>query len=316
MNKKNLGRSDIKIAPIVFGGNVFGWTANEARSFELLDAFVANGFNCIDTADVYSAWIPGNKGGESETIIGKWMKARGNRDKVVIATKFGAELSPDKKGTSKAYAVKAVEDSLRRLQTDYIDLYQTHMDDETNPLEDTLEGLDTLVKSGKVRIIGASNLTADRLSESLKISDKKHLARYQTLQPEYNLYDRQGYEAELETVCREQGLGVITYFSLASGFLSGKYRTDKDVESSSRARKVKNYMNPRGQRILTALDIISKEHNATPTQVSLAWLMSRPSVTAPIVSATNLEQLKDLMKSADLKLKPEAIEDLNDASAE
>jgi aryl-alcohol dehydrogenase-like predicted oxidoreductase len=315
MDKRNIGRSDIKIAPLVFGGNVFGWTADEARTFELLDAFVANGFNCIDTADIYSNWIPGNKGGESENIIGKWMKARGNRDKIVIATKFGAPLSPDKKGTSKVYAAKAVEDSLRRLQTDYIDLYQTHTDDETNPLEDTLEGLDSLVKSGKVRIIGASNFDAARLNESLKISERKNLARYQCLQPEYNLYDRVGYETELEPVCTEQRLGVITYSSLASGFLTGKYRTDQDAEKSSR-RKVKNYMTPRGKRILTALDIISKEHHATPAQVSLAWLLSRPSVTAPIVSATTLDQLKDIMMSVDLKLKPEAIEDLNDASAE
>jgi aryl-alcohol dehydrogenase-like predicted oxidoreductase len=316
MNKRNIGRSDIKIAPIVFGGNVFGWTADEVRSFELLDAFVANGFNCIDTADVYSAWKPGNQGGESETIIGKWMKARGNRDNVVIATKFGMELSPDKKGTSKKYIVKAVEDSLRRLQTDYIDLYQSHTDDKANPIEDTLEGMDGLVKAGKVRIIGASNFEADRLSESLKTSERKNLARYQCLQPQYNLYDRAGYENELETVCREQGLGVITYFSLAAGFLSGKYRSEKDLAQSPRGQKAKNYLNPRGHRILGALDIIAKEYNSTPTQVSLAWLMARPSVTAPIVSATNLEQLKDLMKSVELKLKPEHLEDLNDASAE
>jgi len=315
MNRRRLGNSELEISPLVFGGNVFGWTADEPTSFKLLDAFVAAGFNAIDTADVYSKWAPGHSGGESETILGKWLKRNGNRVKVNIATKVGMEMGPGRKGLSRSYILRSAEDSLRRLQTDYIDLYQSHTDDADTPIEETLGAYAELIAQGKVRAIGASNYTADRFAAALEISRKTSLPRYESLQPNYSLCERPGYEAELEPLCQKEGIGVINYFPLASGFLSGKYRSESDVEKSSRARMVKKYLNERGFKILQALDQVSKEYNATPARVSLAWLFARPSVTAPIVSATNLEQLNDLIASVELKLDRPSIELLNQASA-
>lgn len=314
MEKRQLGSSDLHIAPLVFGGNVFGWTVDEATSFQLLNAFVATGFNAIDTADVYSRWVPGNSGGESEAIIGKWLKRSGNRDKVIIATKVGIEMGDDKKGLSKEYILRAVEDSLQRLQTDYIDLYQSHTDDEDTPLEETLETYAQLVEQGKVRFIGASNYKAPRLAEALQVSREKGYPAYQSLQPLYNLYDRSDYEAELEEVCVRNNLGVISYFSLASGFLSGKYRSEDDLAKSARGQGVKKYLDERGLRILKALDEVAAQQQSTPARVALAWLIARPSVTAPIASATSLEQLDDLIESTRLKLDQPAIEKLNQAS--
>ncbi|PWC56500.1 aldo/keto reductase [Azospirillum sp. TSO22-1] len=316
MEQRPLGRSGLTVAPLCFGGNVFGWTANEATSHRLLDAFVGAGFNFIDTADVYSAWVPGNHGGESETIIGSWLKARGTRDRVVIATKVGWELAPDRKGLSPAYIRTAVDESLRRLQTDRIDLYQAHVDDPTVPFEDTLGAFQDLIAAGKVQAIGASNIAAPRLRDALAVSAREDLPRYETLQPEYNLYDRAGYEAELEGLCREHGLGAISYFSLASGFLSGKYRSVADAGKSARGQGVvAKYLNPRGQAILAALDAVAARHAAAPAQVALAWLMARPGLTAPIASATTPDQLEDLISAAHLRLDAEDVERLDAASA-
>ena len=315
MKKRQLGKSGLSVSPLAFGGNVFGWTVDEPTSFKLLDAFFSAGFDFIDTADVYSRWAPGNKGGESETILGKWMKQRGNRDKTIIATKVGMEMGPDKKGLSKSYIVGAVEDSLRRLQTDYIDLYQSHEDDRQTPLEETLEAFAQLVEQGKVRAIGASNYSAERLAEALKISEQQKLPRYESLQPLYNLYDRADYEKELEPICLEKGLGVISYYSLASGFLTGKYRAEEDLSKSVRGRGVKKYLDERGFRILKALDEVAKQHDSTPARVALAWLVARPGITAPIVSATSLEQLNDLVEATRLELEQSSIELLNRASA-
>jgi aryl-alcohol dehydrogenase-like predicted oxidoreductase len=315
MNKRKLGNSGLEISPLVFGGNVFGWTLDEASSFKLLDAFVAAGFNAIDTADIYSKWVPGHTGGESETILGKWLARSGNRNKVIIATKVGMEMAPDKKGLSKAYILRAAEDSLRRLQTDTIDLYQSHTDDPETPIEETLGTYAELIAQGKVRAIGASNFKADRLAKALEISKKSRLPRYESLQPLYNLYDRADFEAELEPLCLKEGIGVINYFPLASGFLSGKYRSERDIEQRPRARMLKKYVNERGFKILNALDQVAKKYNATPARVSLAWLLARPSITAPIVSATSIEQLNDLIASVELKLDRASIELLNQASA-
>ncbi|MCW2240163.1 aldo/keto reductase [Azospirillum canadense] len=315
MEQRQLGRSGLTVAPLCFGGNVFGWTADEATSFRLLDAFLDAGFNFIDTADVYSAWAPGNTGGESETIIGNWLKRRGNRDRVVIATKVGSEMGPGRKGLSAAYIRSAVEDSLRRLQTDRIDLYQSHWDDPDTPFEETLGAYQCLIQEGKVRAIGASNLTAARLREALEVAAKAGLPRYETLQPEYNLYDRSGYEAELEGVCRENGLGVISYYSLAAGFLTGKYRSAEDAGKSARGGGVvSKYLNDRGRAILAALDEVAAQHKATPAQVALAWLIARPSLTAPIASASKVEQMGDLVAAARLTLDGASIERLNAAS--
>ena len=315
MYKRKLGNSGLEISPLVFGGNVFGWTADEASSFKLLDAFVAAGFNAIDTADVYSKWVPGHTGGESETILGKWLRRGGNRNKVIIATKVGMEMAPDKKGLSKAYILRAAEDSLRRLQTDTIDLYQSHTDDADTPIEETLGAYAELIAQGKVRVIGASNYKADRFAAALEISKKSGLPRYQSLQPNYNLYDRADFEAQLEPLCRKEGIGIINYFPLASGFLSGKYRSERDIEQRPRARMLKKYVNERGFKILNALDQVAKKYNATPARVSLAWLLARPSITAPIVSATSIEQLNDLIASVELKLDRASIELLNQESA-
>ena len=314
MNKRMLGKSGLEVAPLAFGGNVFGWTVDESTSFKLLDNFVAAGFNLIDTADVYSYWVPGNHGGESETIIGNWLKSSGDRKRVVIATKVGMEMGPDKKGLSRSYIFKAVEGSLRRLQTDYIDLYQSHTDDPETPIEETLSAYSELIKQGKVRAIGASNFTAERLKESIRLSEEKGLPRYESLQPLYNLYERADYETNLEPVCVEEEIGVIPYFALASGFLTGKYRREADLSKSPRGQGVKKYLDERGMRILDALDRVAKQHKSTPTRVALAWLIARPSITAPIASATNLEQLNDLIEGANLVLDAESMEILNQAS--
>jgi aryl-alcohol dehydrogenase-like predicted oxidoreductase len=315
MEKRQLGNSGLTIAPLVFGGNVFGWTADEATSFGLLDRFIDAGFNCVDTADVYSRWAAGNSGGESETIIGKWLKRRGRRDDVIVATKVGAEMAPDRKGLAKSYILASVEGSLKRLQTDHIDLYQSHRDDAATPIEETLETYAQLVKAGKVRAIGSSNFDARRMGESLATSDRLGTPRYQTLQPNYNLYDRADFERELEPLCLEKGVGVISYYSLASGFLTGKYRSESDLGKSIRGRGIKKYLDDRGLRILAALDEVSAQLSATPAQIALAWLMARPSVTAPIASATSVGQLDELIKAAQIKLDADAVAKLDKASA-
>ncbi len=314
MIRQRLGKSAIEVAPLAFGGNVFGWTADEAMSFRLLDSFTAAGFNLIDTADSYSKWVPGNRGGESETIIGKWLKRRGRRKDVVIATKVGSEMGPEEKGLSKSYILRAVERSLKRLQTDYIDLYLSHFDDPETPIEETLEAYATLVKQGKIRFIGASNYSADRLSLSLEISEQKGYPRYQCLQTLYNLYDRADYERNLEPLCLKERMGVLTYFSLASGFLTGKYRSEDDLAGRARGEMVTKYMNERGLRILGALDQVAKKYNTALATVALAWLISRPGVTAPIASATNPEQLATLLEAPNLNLDDHSIRLLNKAS--
>ena len=315
MKQRTLGNSGLAIAPVVFGGNVFGWTVGEANSFALLDRFVDAGFNCIDTADTYSKWVPDNRGGESEAILGAWMNSRGNRSQVIIATKLGGEMGPGKKGLSKKYIFQAVEDSLSRLQTDYIDLYQSHYDDPDTPMDETLEAFSELIKQGKVRAIGASNFDAARLEKSLHTSHELKIPRYESLQPCYNLYDRAEYENNFEMMAIKNRIGVIPYYSLASGFLTGKYRSEDDLSKSVRGQGNKKYLNERGFRILAALDEVAAQYNATPAQVSLAWLIARPSITAPIASATNFDQLNDLINAPQLKLDDGAIEKLNLASA-
>ncbi|MBM6580273.1 aldo/keto reductase [Microvirga sp. BT689] len=314
MDKRRLGRSDLMVSPLCLGGNVFGWTADEATSFKLLDAYADAGLNFIDTADVYSTWAPGNTGGESETIIGKWMKARGNRSKLVIATKVGSEMGPNRKGLSKGYIRSAVEASLQRLQIDYIDLYQSHRDDPDTPQQETLEAYGELIREGKVRAIGASNFTAARLKEALAISAERGLPRYESLQPKYNLHDRAEYEAELEPLCRQEEIGVIPYYGLASGFLTGKYRSETDFGKSVRGGRMAAYLDDRGRRILSALDDVSARLDATPAQVALAWLMARPGLTAPIASATSLEQLQDIVRATKLHLDESDITELDRAS--
>jgi aryl-alcohol dehydrogenase-like predicted oxidoreductase len=316
MKRRNLGNSGLEVAPLAFGGNVFGWTVGEADAFQLLDAFVSSGFTLIDTADIYPRWVPGNEGGESEEIIGNWLKRSGKRHEVVIATKLGLEMGPDKKGLSKDYIMRAAGDSLRRLQTDYIDLYQSHEDDPQTPLAETLEAYNELIKQGKVRTIGASNYSAERLAEALSVSKSLGLPRYESLQPLYNLYDRAVYEDELEPLCEREGLGVIPYYSLGAGFLTGKYRSKDDLSNSQRRGTVEKYLNERGFRILDALDQVAAQYHSTPARVSLAWLIARPSITAPIASATDLDQLNDLIEATKLELNPESIEFLNKASAE
>ena len=313
MEKRRLGRSDLMVSPLCLGGNVFGWTADEATSFKVLDAYADAGLNFIDTADVYSRWAPGNTGGESESIIGKWMKARGNRDAVIIATKVGSEMGPGRKGLSRKHIRESVEASLRRLQTDHIDLYQSHRDDPETPQSETLSTYAELIDEGKVRAIGASNFTAARLREALDTSAKMGLPRYETLQPLYNLFDRSELEGDLEKVCLDNAISVISYSSLASGFLTGKYRSERDFGKSVRGGRMGNYLNERGLRVLAALDQVALHHAATPAQVALAWLMSRPGIAAPIASATSLDQLQDMIAAARLRLEPSDIEKLDRA---
>lgn len=314
MKKRRLGNSGLEVAPLAFGGNVFGWTVDEPTSFHLLDAFVAAGFNLIDTADIYSTWVPGHQGGESEAIIGNWLKRGGSREKIIIATKVGMEMGPDKGGLSKSYIMQAAEDSLRRLRTDYIDLYQSHEDDPATPLEETLEAFARLVKDGKVRAIGASNYKAGRIASALEVSEQQGYPRYESLQPLYNLYDRADYEEQLEPLCVGKGLGVIPYYSLASGFLTGKYRSEADLSKRPRGAGLKKYLNERGFRILRALEQVAEQYHATLAGVALAWMIARPGITAPIASATSLEQLNDLIESTRLKLDQTSIELLDQAS--
>ncbi|HUN77025.1 MAG TPA: aldo/keto reductase [Steroidobacteraceae bacterium] len=314
MITRMLGNSGLAVAPLALGGNVFGWTAGEQTSFEVLDAFVASGLNLIDTADVYSRWIPGHQGGESETVLGKWLKSRGKRSQVIIATKVGMEMGAAEQGLSRAYILRAVERSLQRLGTDYIDLYQSHRDDPQVPLEETLGTYADLIQQGKVRAIGASNFTAQRLRAALELSAARGLPRYESLQPGYNLYDRAGFEGELAALCRREHLGVISYFSLASGFLTGKYRSAADLANRARGYRVKDMLNERGLRILHALDAVARETGATPAQISLAWLIAR-GVTAPIASATSVQQLEELIGATRLTLTAETIAKLDEASA-
>jgi aryl-alcohol dehydrogenase-like predicted oxidoreductase len=315
MKKRKLGNSGLESAPLAFGANVFGWTVDDSTAFQLLDAFVGAGFNLIDTADTYSRWAPGNKGGESETVIGKWFKRSGKRDQVVLATKVGMEMGDGQKGLSKSYILREAEESLRRLQTDRIDLYQSHKDDPGTHQEETLEAYAQLVKAGKVRAIGASNFGPQRLLEALEISRQASIPSYQCLQPLYNLYDREDFEKRLEPFCSENRIGVIPYYSLAKGFLSGKYRSEADLSKSPRGPGAKGYLNERGFRILAALDQTSEQLGSTPAAVSLAWLLTRPAVTAPIASATSLGQLIECMEGVKLQLDAPALEQLNQASA-
>jgi aryl-alcohol dehydrogenase-like predicted oxidoreductase len=315
MEKHKLGRSNIALPPVMFGGNVFGWTADEATSFKLLDACMDAGLNAIDTADVYSVWARGHQGGESEIVIGNWLKKRGKRDDVIIATKVGAQMGSGDKGLSRAWIMKEVDASLKRLQTDVIDLYQAHRDDPETPQEETMQAFADLVKAGKVRVLGASNFTADRLKSALEVSKAHNWPRYESLQPHYNLVERPAYEAELEPVCKAEQIGVINYYALAAGFLTGKYRSEADLGKSPRGGGVKKYLNGRGFAVLKALDQIAASHKATPAQVALAWLIARPSVTAPIASATSVDQLHDIIKASQLKLSAPEIAALDAASA-
>ncbi|KAA9338186.1 aldo/keto reductase [Hymenobacter busanensis] len=316
MQHRELGRSGLHITPLVLGTNVFGWTIDEATSFQVLDAFVAGGGNAIDTADGYSVWVPGHTGGESETIIGKWLRQRGRRNDVIIATKVGWEITPEQKGLSKDYILRTVEGSLKRLQTDYIDLYQSHKDDPTVSVQEPLEAYAQLIREGKVRAIGASNFSAQRLTEALQASEQHGLPRYESLQPLYNLYDRAEFENELLPVVQQYGLGVIPYYGLAAGFLTGKYRTQADLQKSPRGGGVgQKYLNERGLGILHAVDAVAERHGATPAQVALAWLMAQPGLTAPIASATSTQQVQELLPALDLHLSPDDLAQLAQASA-
>lgn len=313
MEKRKLGNTDLHVAPIAFGGNVFGWTIDEQTSFGILDRFVDAGFNLIDTANVYSRWKQGNQGGESETIIGNWLKSRQNREQVIIATKVGADMG-NGKDISKANILKEVDNSLRRLQTDYIDLYFSHYDDEQTPATETLEAYDELIKAGKVRWIGASNFSAARLKESLEVSKSTGLPKYEVFQPEYNLYNREQYETAYEPIIKEYQLGVTNYYALASGFLSGKYRSEADLNKSQRGGGIKSFLNERGFKILDALDQVAERQGSQPASVAIAWLIARPSVTAPIASVTSTDQLKDLEHAANIQLSADDIQLLDTAS--
>jgi aryl-alcohol dehydrogenase-like predicted oxidoreductase len=315
MQKRSLGSSNIQIVPLVLGGNVFGWTIDAPTSFRVLDAFVDRGFNCIDTADVYSKWLPGNHGGESETILGQWFQKSGKRDKVILATKVGMDMGDGKQGLSKKYILEEVEASLKRLQTDHIDLYQSHKDDESTPLQETLEAYQQLIQQGKVRIIGASNYKGDRLAEAIETARQHSLPVYQTLQPEYNLHDRQAYEQDLAPVAKRFHLAVIPYFSLTSGFLTGKYKTLADTKGKNRGSRVEKYFDERGEKILKALDEVAKQTHAKQASIALAWLLAQPTITAPIVSATSTDQLESLFAAVDLKLGAASLDKLTQASA-
>ncbi len=313
---RELGRSGLMVSPLCLGGNVFGWTADEATSFSLLDAWLDAGFNFIDTADVYSGWVPGHVGGESETVIGKWLKKSGRRGQIVLATKVGNRMAEGRQGLKPAYIRRAVEDSLRRLQTDHIDLYQSHVDDPDTPVAETLQAYADLIRDGKVRAIGASNFTATRLAEALRASSELGLPRYESLQPLFNLIDRQVFEDDLEPLCLAQGVGVINFYGLAAGFLTGKYRTPADAGKSPRGKTVVGrYLHERGLRVLAALDVVAARHGATPGQVALAWQMARPAITAPIASATTLAQLAELVAATRLQLTEQDHAELGDASA-
>ena len=317
MQLRPLGRSGLQVSPLAFGGNVFGWTVDETLSFRLLDAWLDAGFNFVDTADVYSSWVPGHSGGESETFIGKWLRQTGKRHRVVLATKLGKPMGEGRKGLSPAYIHEAVDASLRRLKTDHIDLYQSHDDDPETPLSDTAEAFAALIKAGKVRAIGASNFSAPRLAEALDLAEKQGLPRYESLQPLFNLYDRAVFEDALEPLCLARGVGVINFYALAAGFLTGKYRSEADAAKSARgANTTKKYLNPRGLRILDALDTAARAHDATPGQVAIAWQIARPAITAPIASATSMKQLQELSAAAALRLAPETIAALDAASVE
>ena len=315
MERRALGNSGLQVAPLALGGNVFGWTADQATSFAILDRFVDSGFSLVDTANSYSTWVPGHQGGESETLIGKWLKSSGKRDKVILATKVGMAALGDTPGLKRAQIERHVEGSLKRLQTDRIDLYQTHKDDPGTPVEETLEALAKLVRAGKVRAIGASQYDPARLRESMEASKRLGIPRYDTLQPEFNLYDRAGFERDLQPVALEHNLAVIPFFGLAKGFLSGKYRKAADIEGRPRAAGLKKYFEgERGMKILAALDAVAKRVDATPAQVSLAWIMAQPSIAAPIVSTTSVAQLDEIARAATLKLDREALSQLDAAS--
>ncbi|OMP80853.1 aldo/keto reductase [[Flexibacter] sp. ATCC 35208] len=314
MKKITIGKTDLQIAPINFGGNVFGWTLDEKQSFEILDAFVNAGFNFIDTADTYSWWVEGNKGGESEAIIGKWMKARNNRDKVVIATKVGSQNKEHKEDVSRAHILKSVDESLQRLQTDHIDLYYTHFDDNVTPLEETLSAYDEIIKAGKVKYIAASNLTPERLTASLKLAEEKGLPRYQALQPHYNLVERANFETKYQPIAQQYGLSVMPYWSLAAGFLTGKYRSEEDFKKSVRGEGVRKYLDAKGIGVLHALDKVAAKHNSKPATVALAWLLAQPTIAAPIVSATSQHQLETLVAAPALQLDAEDLGLLDNAS--
>lgn len=328
MDKRKLGNTGLEISPLIFGGNVFGWTVDEKTSFQLLDAFVDAGFNCIDTSDIY----PTNNPGGSESVVGKWLQQSGKRDRIIIATKVGIDMAANgtteksnldrehilqkiKVNLTKDYILQRIDASLKRLKTDYIDLYQAHRDDDSTPLEETLKAFDHLIKEGKVRAIGASNYSAERLSEALRISKSTDYPRYNTLQPCYNLYNRDGFEEELQDFCIREDIGVITYLSLGCGFLTGKYRSKADLKDKPRAYRVKDMINERGMRILKAQDTVANETGSTLAQVALAWLMAQPSVIAPIASATTLEQLKELICAPKLQLADEHLQMLNQASS-
>lgn len=314
MNTRQLGQTGLEMDPFILGGNVFGWTIGQDMSFRILDGFVEAGFRWIDTADCYFKFVPGNKGGESEEILGHWMRERKNRDQLYIATKVGVEMAPGKKGLSRAYLMEAVEASLRRLQTDYIDLYQSHVDDRDTAMDETLETYSRLMQQGKVRTIGASNFTAERFGEALELSNRRGYPRYESLQPQYNLYDRAEYEDTLAPVCRKHGVRVITYFSLASGFLTGKYRSSQDLGKSQRGMGISRYLNERGYRILGCLDEVARDRDSTPGIVALAWLLTRPGVTSFIASATNPDQLADLVTATTLTLDDASVSKLDEAS--
>jgi aryl-alcohol dehydrogenase-like predicted oxidoreductase len=315
MKMRKLGNTGMEISPLMLGGNVFGWTADESASFRLLDQFVDSGFNAIDTADVYSKWAAGHTGGESEHVIGDWIKRSGKRNKIFLATKVGMEMAGFGKGLSKSHILSSADASLKRLQTDYIDLYQSHIDDPETPLEETLGAYAELIQQGKVKAIGASNHKAERLALALETSRKHGLPEYQTLQPNYSLMDREEFENDLRPLCQKENLGVISYFPLAGGFLTGKYRSEKDTEGKARARNVTKYLNDRGFKILAALDQVAAKYKTTPAQISLAWVRSRPGITAPIASATNLDQLQDLLASVGLELDAGSVQLLDEASS-
>lgn len=314
MEKRQLGNSGLYVRPITFGGNVFGWTLEERDSFKILDAFFEAGFDFIDTADTYSWWVEGNKGGESETIIGKWCAERKNRHKIILSTKVGSQTKEHPKNISKKFILNSVDESLRRLKTDYIDLYQTHFDDEATPVEETLSAYQQLIKEGKVRAIGTSNMSVKRIRESLRASEREGLPRYETLQPLYNLMEREAYEKELHSLVDENNMGVLNYSSLASGFLTGKYRSKDDFDKSPRGGGMDKYMNDNGFKVLEALDQVSRKHDSTPATISLAWLLAQPTITAPIVSATSIQQLQSIIDAPNILLDTEDMTSLDKAS--